>query len=642
MVPPEPVARVLLDTPLPQLDHPLDYRVPAVLQDQLAVGQRVKVPLRSSKRVTEAYVLEYPALSSFGGALQPISSIVSSVPLVTPLLQQLAQRVAQRQAGSASDVLRLAVPPRYVRVEKAFVLEHPPCDWPAHEDATEGLNPPAVKAFTQIPLGVLEIDGATYPRWVGQIATDAARTVSAGSCAIVSVPDFRDIEMLCEYFASQHVRFLRLDAGIPPAERYLNYLKLLSGVTAVIVGNRSVLYAPCVRLGSLHLWADSDELMAEPLAPYAHARDVALIRQQIQDVALTFYDHLPSLAIQRLLDLDYLSSTPIAPVETDVEIIPTDLNSNENQARIPARPLLAIKKLATEGVVLVQVPRKGFALGIACRQCREFARCQICDGPLKQARKGAIPQCGWCGALATQWSCAHCSSPTFLPLGRGTESTIEDIGKMFPGVHLHLATADDRNLRFNATSGIVVATPGAEPLVPGGYRAVLILDGARTLGREGLDVTVDALHQWLTTAGLAAPGAQVYVTQTGSRIGAALATKNYSTLLQNELADRRALSLPPAVRVAKLTGPLPLIEGCLKAVKEVAKVNIRGPFPQEDGSHACYLSVGYSEAEQVATVLRAEIVSAATRTARSRTREGGVQRTSRLSVRMDDASITRM
>ncbi|HET8926481.1 MAG TPA: hypothetical protein VFN24_01470, partial [Microbacterium sp.] len=43
-----PVARVLIDSPLPQLDRLFDYRVPEALIEQARPGVRVRVPLRSA------------------------------------------------------------------------------------------------------------------------------------------------------------------------------------------------------------------------------------------------------------------------------------------------------------------------------------------------------------------------------------------------------------------------------------------------------------------------------------------------------------------------------------------------------------------------------------------------------------------
>ena len=52
------VARVLIDSPLPQLDRLFDYAIPPALQPDARPGVRVKVPLRSAGRMVEGYLVE--------------------------------------------------------------------------------------------------------------------------------------------------------------------------------------------------------------------------------------------------------------------------------------------------------------------------------------------------------------------------------------------------------------------------------------------------------------------------------------------------------------------------------------------------------------------------------------------------------
>ncbi|HWV50910.1 MAG TPA: primosomal protein N', partial [Microbacterium sp.] len=116
------IARVLLDSPLPQLDRLFDYALPEEL-GAVAPGVRVKVPLRTAGRVIDGYVVEIDAESDADRPLSAVDSIVSSVPVLSDALYRLARRTADRAAGSASDILRLAIPKRQVRVEKAWAAD---------------------------------------------------------------------------------------------------------------------------------------------------------------------------------------------------------------------------------------------------------------------------------------------------------------------------------------------------------------------------------------------------------------------------------------------------------------------------------------------------------------------------------------
>jgi primosomal protein N' (replication factor Y) len=115
------VARVLLDSPLPQLDRLFDYAVPERLSPIALPGVRVKVPLRSAGRMVEGWLIELGDPEPGGRPLSELAEVVSTVPLLPQRLYELARSVADRAAGSASDVLRLAVPKRMVRAEKAWL-----------------------------------------------------------------------------------------------------------------------------------------------------------------------------------------------------------------------------------------------------------------------------------------------------------------------------------------------------------------------------------------------------------------------------------------------------------------------------------------------------------------------------------------
>ena len=63
------VAHISLDSPLPQLDHPFDYSVPARLQADVRVGQKVVVPLRAGQLRTEGWIIGLSYTNDFSGNL---------------------------------------------------------------------------------------------------------------------------------------------------------------------------------------------------------------------------------------------------------------------------------------------------------------------------------------------------------------------------------------------------------------------------------------------------------------------------------------------------------------------------------------------------------------------------------------------
>lgn len=116
---PNPVARVRVDSTLPQVDRTFDYRVPAELSEDAVPGARVRV-LFNGHEVT-GYIEERAATTDWTRtSLLPLKSVLSRVPAVAPEIFALAEALADRYASTVANVLRLAVPPRIAALDKKY------------------------------------------------------------------------------------------------------------------------------------------------------------------------------------------------------------------------------------------------------------------------------------------------------------------------------------------------------------------------------------------------------------------------------------------------------------------------------------------------------------------------------------------
>ncbi len=137
------MARVLPLLPVAHLDREFDYLIPAELDDQAQPGVRVRV--RFSGRLVDGYLLERIESSEHPGKLGWLDRVVSAEPVLTAEVRDLVDAVAQRYAGTRTDVLRLAVPPRHAKVESEEwtprpVPEPPKADREAWSAYTHGIN----------------------------------------------------------------------------------------------------------------------------------------------------------------------------------------------------------------------------------------------------------------------------------------------------------------------------------------------------------------------------------------------------------------------------------------------------------------------------------------------------------------------
>ena len=295
---------------------------------------------------------------------------------------------------------------------------------------------------------------------------------------------------------------------------------MLSGAAGVAVGTRSAAYAPVQKLGLVVCWDDGDDLHIEQRSPYAHAREVLLLRAAHEGAACLLAGHARSTETQRLVESGWAR-----PVEAERAVmrrtVPRVLNTADSFeqerdplariARLPGAAWRAAKEGLERGPVLVQVARAGYAPSLACERCREPARCTACNGPLAiagPAGSAAVPVCRWCSAAAPDWHCVHCNGVRLRRGATGALRTAEELGRAFPGKPVVTSSGDRVLATVPDSKALVVATVGAEPVAAGGYAAALLLDGDSLLRRENLRAGEDAVRRWFNAAALVRPAAE--------------------------------------------------------------------------------------------------------------------------------------
>src|SRR5207342_156980 len=382
----DPVAHVLVETPLAHLDRQFDYAVPASMAESAAPGARVKV--RFAGKDLDGFVVTRSAHTDHTGTLTPLRRVVSAEPVLRPAVAELAGLLAERYAGTRADVLRLAVPPRHATTEK----QPSPAEEPVLADPAA-----AAQAWRAYPAG----DGS--PRavwsalpgedWPRLLAEAAAATLAGGRGSVLCVPDQRDVARLdaalTEVLGAGH--HVVLTAGAGPARRYREFLAVARGTRRIVVGTRAAAFAPVRDLGLVAIWDDGDDLHAEPRAPYPHAREVLLSRAQVEDTAALVGGFARSVEAEQLLTTGWAHelAAPREALRAAVTVSVTGATDLELErdplaraARMPKQVTHALSSGLIHGPVLVHTPRRGYAASLACERCRTPARCEVCTGPL--------------------------------------------------------------------------------------------------------------------------------------------------------------------------------------------------------------------------------------------------------------------
>ncbi|MBQ1069886.1 primosome assembly protein PriA, partial [Micromonospora sp. D75] len=257
----------------------------------------------------------------------------------------------------------------------------------------------------------------------------------------------------------------------------------------------------------------------------------------------------------------------------------------------------------------VQVPRRGYVPSVACADCRTPARCPHCAGPLALPSAQGTPACRWCGRVAAAYACPECGGRRLRASVTGARRTAEELGRAFPGVPVRTSGREEVLATVPGGAGLVIATPGAEPVADGGYGAVLLLDSWALLTRADLRAGEEALRRWMAAAALARPGTasgRVVVVADGALAPVqALLRWDSAWFAARELAERRELGFPPAVRMASVTGVAEAVSDLLDGARLPDGAEVLGPVPADEGRERMLVRVPRSRAAALAEALHA-------------------------------------
>jgi primosomal protein N' (replication factor Y) len=602
--------------PLAHLDRPFDYAVPDDLADDVRPGCRVRV--RFAGQLVDGFVLELTGTTEHTGRLAPLAKLVSGEPVLTPEVAALARSIADRWAGTMTDVLRLAVPPRRAAAEKRPPAEPPPAP-----------SPPDPAGFGRYPTGPALLDAlaaGTPARavwtalpgedWPARLAELCQAALSGGRGALVVVPDGKDLDRLAAAADRTLPKgsFVVLRADAAPDTRYRRFLDAARGSAKVVLGTRAAALAPVAALGLVAIWDDGDDLHAEPRAPYAHARDVLVHRAHLAGCAAVVAGTARTAEAELLIESGWAhelvadratlraSSPRVQALGDDAELA---RDPAARTARLPSLAHRVARQALADGApVLVQVPRAGYAPGLSCANCRAPARCAVCAGPLGiSATPGPggsrVPACRWCARPAATFECPHCHHTKLRASVVGAARTAEELGRAFPGAAVRVSGRGSGVLAsVPGGPAVVVATPGAEPVAEGGYGAALLLDSWALLGRADLRAGEETLRRWVNAATLVRPasagGTVVVAADAGHPVVQALVRWDPGWLAARELADRRELGFPPVTRIAALSGSPAALAEFLEAARLPDDADLLGPVPEpprpgQDGERERYL-----------------------------------------------------
>src|SRR2546429_3067061 len=286
-----------------------------------------------------------------------------------------------------------------------------------------------------------------------------AHSLRQGRGAIVLVPEIaltpQPVERFKARFCSGPLQTLVavLHSHLSAGERHDEWHKIRQGRARIVIGARSAIFAPVDPLGLIVVDEEHEYSYKQEEAPRYHARDVAVVRGQMEGAAVVLGSATPSLESfhnaqkgkYALLQLPQRADDRKMPL---VRVI--DMRQEARKEK--GTPIFSQKlkeeitlRLERGEQVMLFLTRRGYALSLQCPKCGFVAECPNCSVALTYHRSRQRLLCHICGHQAqapTLCPNGKCRNPAIRYAGLGTEKVEDTLTKLFPRARVRRMDSD--------------------------------------------------------------------------------------------------------------------------------------------------------------------------------------------------------
>jgi len=280
-----------------------------------------------------------------------------------------------------------------------------------------------------------------------------ALCMSQGLSALVLVPEISLTPQTVEHFKMRFQADLIavLHSHLSAGERHDEWHKLNSGRARVAIGARSAVFAPVQRLGLIVVDEEHETSYKQEESPRYHARDLAVVRAQLDQCAILLGSATPSLESYqnaktgkyRLVQLNSRVDDRQLPLIRVIDMRQEYLKQ-KHVPLISGSLANAIEtRLAKKEQTILFLNRRGFATSLICNQCGFVCECPNCSVALTFHQGENRLKCHLCGHIAlAPRKCPKCSDSSIRYAGYGTEKVESAVQKIFPSATVARMDAD--------------------------------------------------------------------------------------------------------------------------------------------------------------------------------------------------------
>jgi primosomal protein N' (replication factor Y) len=286
-----------------------------------------------------------------------------------------------------------------------------------------------------------------------------AHALEQGKGAIVLVPEISLTPQTVERFKARfshgplQTLVAVLHSHLSGGERHDEWHKIRQGRARIVIGARSAIFAPVDPLGLVIVDEEHENSYKQEEAPRYHARDVAIVRAQMEGATVVLGSATPSLESfyntrkgkYTLLDLPERADDKKMPIVRIVDMRQTVRRGNSIPIFSPQLHEAIARRLDAGEQTILFLNRRGYSSSLQCPLCGYVAGCPNCSISLTYHRQEQKLCCHICGHTQTVPKVcpeAKCRNPEIRFAGIGTQKVEETLGKLFPQARIKRMDSD--------------------------------------------------------------------------------------------------------------------------------------------------------------------------------------------------------
>lgn len=264
-----------------------------------------------------------------------------------------------------------------------------------------------------------------------------------GRSAIVLVPEISLTPQMVERFTTRFGRAVAvMHSALSAGERKDGWVRALQGAARVVIGARSAVFAPLVKLGLVIVDEEHEPSYKQEETPFYDAREVAQWRAAYHSTAVVYGSATPSLEAMAKVESGQAALATLperinkSPMPA-VEIVDMREELKSGNRSLFSRALQdGLESCLDRGhQAILFLNRRGYSAFLLCRSCGERLECPNCDISLTlhRGQSGDWLSCHYCQYTTdVPDACPNCGEHAMRPFGIGTEQVEEHLHRNWP------------------------------------------------------------------------------------------------------------------------------------------------------------------------------------------------------------------